>query len=76
MQPPMFTPKSVLRGVSTPRALNTAGDRHRPHPYINQERARWNEAMQYVWNLMQPNKIFRVGNFKVLEADKTIRSRH
>lgn len=61
-----------LRSVSTPRALNAAEERHRPHPYINQERARWNEAMQYFWNLMHPNKIFRVGNFKVLEDDKML----
>lgn len=61
-----------LRGVSVPRALNTAEERHRPHPFINQERARWNTAMQYVWNLAQPNKIFRVGNFAIIDYDKVL----
>ena len=58
-----------LRGVSTPRELQTATDRHRPHIYLQRERQRWDLAMQYVWNLMQQNKTFRVGNFEVITAD-------
>ena len=61
--------KVRLRGVSTPRSLHSAETRHRPHIYLKRERERWNFAMQYVWNVMQPNKTFRVGNFKVLEKD-------
>ena len=61
--------KVRLRGVSTPRSLQSADTRHRPHIYLDRERKRWDNAMQYVWNIMQPNKTFRVGNFKVLEKD-------
>ena len=61
--------KVRLRGVSTPRALQNADTRHRPHIYLQRERQRWNNAMQYVWNIMQPNRTFRVGNFKVLAKD-------
>lgn len=64
--------KVRLRGVSIPSELQNVEDRHRPHIWINRERARWNEAMQYVWNVMQPNRTFRVGNFKVLESDKLL----
>ena len=28
--------------------------------------------MQYVWNLMQPNRTFRVGNFEVIAADELL----
>lgn len=61
--------KVRLRGVSTPRDLQNTADRHRPHTYLDRERERWDKAMQYVWNVMQPNRMFRVGNFKVLKAD-------
>lgn len=61
--------KVRLRGVSTPRDLQNTVDRHRPHTYLDRERQRWNKAMQYVWNVMQPNRTFRVGNFKVLRTD-------
>ena len=61
--------KVRLRDVSTPRALQNAEDRHRPHIYLDRERERWDKAMQYVWNVMQPNRTFRVGNFKVLKSD-------
>ena len=61
--------KVRLRGVSTPRDLQNTTDRHRPHTYLDRERERWDNAMQYVWNVMQPNRMFRVGNFKVLKAD-------
>lgn len=64
--------KVRLRGVSVPRDLQVASDRHRPHIYIDRERARWNEAMQFVWNVMQANKTFRVGNFKVLKRDELL----
>ena len=61
-----------LRGISIPRALQNPDDRHRPHIYIDRERQRWNTAMQYVWNTMQPNRTFRVGNFAVLETDQLL----
>ena len=61
--------KVRLRGVSTPRALQNPIDRHRHHIYLDRERERWDTAMRYVWNVMQPNRTFRVGNFEVLETD-------
>ena len=64
--------KVRLRGVSTPRALHNPDDRHRPHIYLDRERERWNTAMRYVWNVMHPNKTFRVGNFEVLETDQLL----
>ena len=64
--------KVRLRGVSTPRNLQNAENRHRPHIWLDRERERWNTAMQYVWNVMQPNRTFRVGNFKVLESDELL----
>ena len=64
--------KVRLRDVSTPRELHIAENRHRPHIYIDRERQRWNEGMQYVWNLMQPNRTFRVGNFSVLVPDQVL----
>ena len=68
--------KVRLRGVSTPRSLQSAYTRNRPHIYLQRERQRWNNAMQYVWNIMQPNKTFRVGNFKLIEKGRNARSRH
>lgn len=64
--------KVRLRGVSTPRNLQNADDRHRPHIWLERERERWNQAMQYVWSIVQPNKTFRVGNFKVLDSDELL----
>lgn len=61
-----------LRDVSTPRELHAAENRHRPHIYVDRERQRWNKGMQYVWNLMQPNRTFRVGNFHVLVPDEVL----
>ena len=64
--------KVRLRGVSTPRDLQNAENRHRPHIYLERERARWDKAMVYVWNVIQTNRTCRVGNFKVLKADEVL----
>lgn len=58
-----------LRGIDTPRPLQTAPPRQRPHTWIKRERYRWNDAMQYIWNIIQPHRTFRVGNITVLEND-------
>ena len=61
-----------LRGVDTPRALQTAPPRQRPHAWIKRERYRWDDAMKYVWNIIQPHRTFRVGNITVLEEDEIL----
>ncbi len=61
-----------LRGVAVPHGLQTAQVRARPPLYLSRERERWDKAMQYVWNLMQPTRTFRVGNFEVLEENRLI----
>ena len=64
--------KVRLRGVSFPRELQSKEDRARPPLYLSRERERWNYAMQYVWNVMQPTKTFRLGNFEVIEENKLL----
>ena len=64
--------KVQLRGVSVPRGLQSKEDRARPPLYLSRERERWAKAMQYVWNLMEPTKTFRIGNFEVLEENKLL----
>lgn len=64
--------KVRLRGISVPRELQDVEDRARPPRYLSRERERWDFAMQYVWNIMQPTRTFRVGNFEVLEDDKML----
>ena len=69
-----------LRGISTPRALQHSTDRYRPHDWLSQERARWDGAMAYLWNIIAPTRMFRVHGLavvdetgdKVLEADLEI----
>lgn len=64
--------KVRLRGVDVPRALQSAPPRHRPHEWLKRERYRWDDSMKYVWNIIQPHRTFRVGNFKVLEKDELL----
>ena len=64
--------KVRLRGVSIPRGLQDKEDRARPPLYLERERERWAKAMQYVWNVMQPTKTLRLGNFEVLEENKLL----
>ena len=64
--------KVKLRGIAVPRALQEVESRARPPLYLDRERRRWDEAMQYVWNVMQPTKTFRVGNMEILEEDKLL----
>ena len=61
-----------LRGVDVPRALHGPSERHRPHLWRDQERERWNAAMQYVWNVCEPTKTFRVHNMVVIDEDRVI----
>ena len=61
-----------LRGVDVPRAMHSPEERHRPHLWRDRERERWNASMQYVWNLVEPTKTFRVHNMVVIEEDKVI----
>ena len=64
--------KVQLRGVSVPRGLQEKEKRARPPLYLERERERWAKAMQYVWNLMEPTKTFRLGNFEVLKENELI----
>ena len=64
--------KIQLRGVSIPRELQEKEKRARPPLYLSRERERWAKAMQYVWNLMQPTKTFRLGNFEVLKENELL----
>ena len=61
-----------LRGVSVPRALQAASERHRPHIWRDRERRNWDKAMQYLWNLTDPTHTFRVHNMEAVEADRVI----
>ena len=61
-----------LRGVDVPRALHSPDERHRPHIWRDRERAGWNRAMQYVWNLTDPTHTFRVHNMEVIDEDRVI----
>lgn len=56
-----------LRNVSTPRELQHAKDRNRPHDWLSNERDKWNKSLQYIWNLTDPNHTFKVHNLKVIE---------
>ena len=62
----------IPRGVDVARGMQNKAERTRPHSFIDRERQRWDKAMHYVWNLTQPNRVFRVGNMVVAEADKAI----
>lgn len=64
--------KVKLRGISVPHALQDAQDRNRPHIWLERQRERWDEAMRYIWNIMQPQRTFRVGNFKVIKDDELL----
>ena len=63
-----------IRGIDVPRPLQVAEDRHRPHAYLARERERWNRAMAYIWNICGNNRIFRVGNFEVIEHNKKLKA--
>ena len=57
-----------LRGVDPPRALQQSQDRHRPHQWLANERAKWDAAMRYVWHVTEPTRTFRVHNLTVVDA--------
>ena len=61
-----------LRGVDVPRAMHDPEARARPHIWRDRERARWDAAMAYVWNLTDPTHTFRVHNMAVIVEDKVI----
>ena len=61
-----------LRGVDVYRSLHSPDERHRPHIWRDRERAGWNRAMQYVWNLTDPTHTFRVHNMEVIDEDRVI----
>ena len=61
-----------LRGVDVPRAMHAVNERHRPHLWRDRERERWDAAMQYVWNLFEPTKTFRVHNMVVIDEDRVL----
>ena len=61
-----------LRGVDVPRAMHVPEERARPHIWRDQERARWDAAMAYVWNLTDPTHTFRVHNMEVIDEDRVI----
>ena len=58
-----------LRDVDTPRALQHSEDRNRPHDWLSQERARWDSAMVYLWNIIAPTRIFRVHGLEVVDSE-------
>ena len=58
-----------IRGIDTPRAMHHDSVRHRPHRFIERERANWNRAMRYVWTITQPTRTFRLHNLKVIDCD-------
>ena len=57
-----------LRGVDTPRELQHAKDRNRPHDWLANEREKWDGSLRYVWNLTAPTRTFKVYNLKVVES--------
>lgn len=63
-----------LRGVSVPRELQHSKDRNRPHDWLANERRKWDKAQRYVWNIVSPNKTFRVYDLKVVDhaGDKVL----
>lgn len=63
-----------LRGVSVPRSLHNEENRARPPNILDNERKRWDDAMNYVWNIMEPNKTFRVGNMEILQTEEKIKA--
>ena len=59
-----------LRGVDVPSACQVANARYGRLPRnAKRERQRWDHAMQYVWNLVSPNKAFKLTNYKLIEDD-------
>ena len=58
-----------IRGIDAPRAMHHDSVRHRPHRFIERERARWNRAMRYTWNITQPTRTLRLHNLKVVKCD-------
>ena len=54
-----------VRGTSVPDACQTEDMRARPHYDVERERQRWDAAMRYVWNVIEPNRTLRVGNPEV-----------
>ena len=60
-----------VRGIDVPRALQNAEELQRPHVWRKRERERWNEAMNYVWNITDPTHTFRLHKLKKLD-DRTI----
>ena len=56
-----------LRGVSVARELQHAEHRNRPHDWLANERSKWDGSMRYVWNIVEPNKTFRVYDLKVVD---------
>lgn len=61
-----------LRGVSVPRAMQTADTRARPHAYVERERSRFDTSMDYVWSLVKLNKTLKVYNPKVIAEDECV----
>ena len=63
-----------LRGVSVPRELQHSEHRNRPHDWLANERRKWDNSMRYVWNIVEPNKTFKVYDLKVVDhaGDKVL----
>ena len=55
-----------VRGISVPDGCQMENKRSRPHYDVERERQRWNAAMGYVWNVIEPTRRLRVGNPKVV----------
>ena len=53
-----------LRGVDVGRDLHHARQRHRPHLWQRQERQRWADTLEYLWNLIDQTHTFRIHNLK------------
>ena len=61
-----------IRGISVPRALQLPEERARPHVFVNNERKRFDGAMDYIWSLAKLNKIFMLHNPVVVKTDKVV----
>lgn len=61
-----------IRGISVPRALQLPEERARPHVFVNNERKRFDGAMDYIWSLAKLNKIFMLHNPVVIKDDKVV----
>ena len=55
-----------VRGISVPDACQTEDKRDRPHEDVEREQQRWDAAMRYVWNVIEPNRTLRVGNPEIV----------